>query len=93
MNVRGDLWSGMNGKNYNTYDPDQNIELGVQILQRLSNSIEYPTVAKIGTLWNSMSKDKVSDFGARVEYNYNNKFWDSSNITPQLSNDTHNRKK
>ncbi len=92
MNIRGDLWNGMNGKNYNTYDPEQNIELGVQVLQRLSNSIENPTVAKIGTLWNSTARDKVSDFGARVEYNYNNKFWDTSNIIPQLDKNIYNKK-
>lgn len=83
MNIRGDLWGDMQGKHFDTYDPYQNIELSTILLKKLSESIKNPTIAKIGTLWNNTSANMVTDKGARVEYNYRNKWWDTSK-TPIL---------
>ena len=84
MNIQGKLWSDIGGQKFDTYNSDQNIELSVLLLKRLSETIDKPTVAKIGTLWNSLAKDKISNFGARVEHNYNNKYWDFSKEPPQI---------
>lgn len=76
MNIRGSLWNGIDGKIFDTRNADQNIELGTLVLKKISQAIDSPSVAKIGTLWNATAKDKVSDFGARVEYNYRNRCWE-----------------
>lgn len=75
MNINGKLWSNFEGKNFNTKDPVQNIELSTLLLKRLEETIEDPTPEKIGTLWNGTSKDKVSDVGARIGRAYEDKPW------------------
>lgn len=86
MNIQGALWSDMDGKHYNTKDSEQNIELSILVLKRLVDSIEKPTAAKVGTVWNATSEDKVSDFGARVGYNYKHRWWETPEVPNIISN-------
>lgn len=75
MNIRGDIWSDFQGKHYDTYNPEQNIELSVRLIKQIYDSLDNPTPAKVITLWNSAGKNKISSFGYRGENAYKNKSW------------------
>ena len=51
------------------------IELGVQVIKRLQNSIHNPTIEKIATLYNRTGAMQVNDYGARTRTIYNQKPW------------------
>ncbi|MBE6451245.1 MAG: hypothetical protein E7016_04705 [Alphaproteobacteria bacterium] len=75
MNIRGNIWSDFHGQHYNTFNPEQNIELGTRIIKQIYNSLDNPTPDRIGTLYNSAAKDKISSYGYRVGDAYKNKPW------------------
>ena len=75
MNIRGDTWENFDGQHYDTYNPEQNIELGVQLIKRLQNSIHNPTIEKIATLYNRTGAMQVNDYGARTKTIYDQKPW------------------
>lgn len=75
MNMQNQWGRGFLGENYNPYNKAQNIEAGVKLIKRISESIENPTPAKIGSLWNGMMLDEVNDVGARVGKYYKEKPW------------------
>jgi hypothetical protein len=75
MNIRGDTWGDFNGLHYDTYNPEQNIELGVQVIKKLQNSIHNPTIEKVATLYNSTGAMQVNDYGARTKTIYEEKPW------------------
>ena len=76
MNIRPDIWAplGFAGKNYLV--PKKNIRVGVTLIRRIRDRIESPTIAKIATLYNSLSQDRVTDYGARVAEVYRKKLWE-----------------
>ncbi len=75
MNIRGDTWGDFDGQHYDTHNPEQNIELGVQLIKRLQNSIHNPTIEKVATLYNRTGAMEVNDYGARTRTIYNQKPW------------------
>jgi len=75
MNIQGQTWGNFDGQHYDTYNPEQNIELGVQVIKRLQNSIHNPTIEKISTLYNRTEAMQVNDYGARTRTIYNQKPW------------------
>lgn len=75
MNMQNYWGRGFMGENYNPYNKAQNIEAGVKLIKRISESIENPTPEKIGSLWNGMMLDEVNDVGARVGKYYKEKPW------------------
>lgn len=75
MNIQGKTWGNFDGKQYDTYNPEQNIELGVQVIKRLQNSIHNPTIEKIATLYNRTGAMQVNDYGARTKTIYDQKPW------------------
>lgn len=76
MNIQGKTWGNFKGKQYDTYNPEQNIELGVQVIKQIQNSIHNPTPEKVGTVWNRTGAMEVNDFGARTKTIYDNKLWE-----------------
>ena len=76
MNIQGKTWGNFKGKQYDTYNPEQNIKLGIQIIKQLQNSIHNPTPDKVGTMWNDTGAMEVNDFGARTKTIYDNKPWE-----------------
>ena len=64
---------------YDTYNPEQNIELGVQVIKKLQNSIHNPTIEKISTLYNSTGAMEINDYGARTRTIYEQKPWLKNN--------------
>ena len=79
MNIRRDIWAplGFAGKDYLV--PKKNIRVGVTLIRRIRDRIEGPTIAKIATLYNSLSQDRVTDYGARVAKVYRRKLWEKKN--------------
>ena len=75
MNIRPDYWAplGFKGKNY--HHAPTNIRVGISLIKRISERLANPTVAKIATLYQSLSQDRVSDYGARVADVYRKKPW------------------
>lgn len=64
------------GKQYDTYDLLQNIELSIQVIKELVNSLYNPSPDKVGTLWNSTGAMEINDYGARTKTIYNEKPWE-----------------
>lgn len=75
MNIQGSTWGNFDGQYYDTKIPSQNIELGVQVIKRLQNSIHNPTIEKIATLYNSTGAMEINDYGARTKTIYDQKPW------------------
>ena len=75
MNIRGKTWGNFDGRQYNTANPEQNIELAVQVIKRLQNSTHNPTIEKIGTLYNATGAMEVNNYGARTKTIYDEKPW------------------
>ena len=76
MNIQKDKWSKLVGKNPDDmYNPDTNIEAATVLLKRIMDRIEKPTPEKIGSIWNSASKEKTSKFGEYVRQVYDEKPW------------------
>ncbi len=75
MNIQGKTWGNFQGHIYDTYIPEQNIELGVLLIKQLYNSLDNPTPDRIGTLWNETGANQINDVGARVKTAFETKPW------------------
>ncbi len=86
MNIQGRLWGNFDGQQYDTYDPEQNIELGTRLIKRITDSLDNPTPDRIGTLWNDTGENEINDFGGRVQTAYDTKPWQNNlfYISPYL---------
>ena len=75
MNIQGKTWNKLDGKSYNTYNSQQNIELGTKVLKQIQNSLNGFAPDKIGTLWNETGANNINNVGARVKTAYETKPW------------------
>lgn len=75
MNVHSEYWKGLGKTRDQLKDIRTNVRLGVYILSEIVNRLKYSSVDKIATLYNNLSADKVSDYGARVAKVYQEKPW------------------
>lgn len=66
MNINPELWRDLGFTGRNASDPATNIEVGAKLVSRIRDRLEDPTPEAIGTLYNSLSKDAVTDYGAYV---------------------------
>ena len=57
-------------------NPQINIRAAAILLKRISERLDDPTPAKVGSLYNSLAKEKVTDYGARVERVYRTREWE-----------------
>lgn len=80
MNVRPDTWSGLGYSRDDLKNPQTNIEAGIRIIKGITERLENPSVRSVATLYNSLAKDKVSDYGARVQAIYDSKPWNDSSF-------------
>ncbi len=68
MNVHKDNWLDLGVDPERLLnDPDYNIDVGAQIVKRIEARIIAPSIDKVATAYNSLPKDKVTDYGKRVE--------------------------
>lgn len=80
MNVNYDYWKELADKMGYTkeqvkIDKETNITIGYELIKRIIDRIENPTIEKIGTLYNSLAKEKISSYGRILKYYYDNKSW------------------
>jgi hypothetical protein len=77
MNVDKNKWSGLIGKTpAEMYDPRNNIEAGVVLLDRITARIKEPTPEKVGSIWHHSGREITDDFGAFIQRVYDEKPWD-----------------
>ncbi len=56
-------------------DPRTNIDTGVRILRGIRDRLARPNIRAWATLYNNLSAERVSSYGARVETIYREKLW------------------
>ncbi|MFC4550080.1 MULTISPECIES: penicillin-insensitive murein endopeptidase [Halorussus] len=66
MNVHVDYWDDTGITREYFEQPHVNILFGTYLLRELLERVENPTVEKVGTLYNNLAAEKVSNYGARV---------------------------
>ncbi len=76
MNIQQNRWSSLIDKTPgDMYDPAYNIEAVTLLLRRISDRIEKPTPAKVGSIWNYIGREKTNEFGEYVGKVYEYKPW------------------
>lgn len=76
MNIQKDSWSKLIDKNpEDMYDPNINVEASTILLRRITNALDKPTPAKVGTLWNNLGARKTNKFGHYIGNLYQEKSW------------------
>jgi len=75
MNIRPDRWQALVGDDADFRDSATNIHAGALLLRRIGDRLSDPSIAKIATLYNSLAKDQVTDYGAQVARAYEEKPW------------------
>jgi soluble lytic murein transglycosylase-like protein len=76
MNIRYDTWAGLGFSERDFFDATMNIRAGATLIRRILDRLDEPTVSKVATLYNSLPKDSVSDYGARVAEVYRARAWE-----------------
>ena len=76
MNIRYDTWAGLGFSERDFFDATMNIRAGATLIRRILDRLDEPTVSKVATLYNSLPKDAVSDYGARVAEVYRSRPWE-----------------
>jgi hypothetical protein len=71
----GDMWAPLAGKDTGPLDVRQNVRAGATLLKRIVDRLPSPSVERVATLYNSLAKEKVTDYGARVANVYEAKPW------------------
>ncbi len=76
MNINGDIWRPLIDKEQGPLNnPEENIEAGVILIKRISDRIENPTPAKIGSVWNFTGRELTSFFGEAIGRAFTEKPW------------------
>ena len=57
------------------YDSDINIEAATILLRRISDRIDRPDAAKIGSIWQYTGREKTNEFGEYIGKIYKEKPW------------------
>ena len=75
MNVSQTGWNGLGFSPQNAHNPEANVAIGTQILGKIQDRLVNPNVATIGTLYNGLGFDQVSDYGAQLQEIFDAKPW------------------
>ena len=76
MNIHTEYWSDLGYSKEQLSDPAINIKVGVTLIRRISDRVRNPTVAKVASIYNVLGREKVNDYGARVQKIYDQKLWE-----------------
>ena len=87
MNIQGKTWGDFQGRHYDVYDPEQNMELGVRVLKAIYDAVPDKNIAKIATLWNGTGLRNVNDYGKKAQEYYLNQSWNDPYEMPQLESE------
>jgi hypothetical protein len=60
------MWNKLAGEHGDIRKLEDNIKASVTLIKRIAERLENQTVERVATLYNSLSQDQVSDYGARV---------------------------
>ncbi|MGF1708884.1 hypothetical protein [Enterovibrio baiacu] len=80
MNIKVSTWGklaeelGYQATDIET-DLTANVRTGALLVKRIWARIPSPTVSKVASIYNFLGKEKVSDYGARVDAIYKKKLW------------------
>ena len=75
MSIRSDIWHALGLPRDKAADPETNIRASVTLIKRIADRLEDASPEKIGTLWNSLAQEKVSERGARIARVYRERPW------------------
>ncbi|MCP4395669.1 MAG: hypothetical protein GY804_15585 [Alphaproteobacteria bacterium] len=83
MNVSNKRWGEMQAEGKGIFNNAKNVDAGTKIIKALqgkikgvnSSKLDKESIEKIGTLYNSLYKEKTTDYGARVAKIYEEKPW------------------
>jgi hypothetical protein len=73
MSIRSDMWGGLGISRHSS--PAENIRASVTLIRRIIDRLNNPTPEKVGTLWNSISQEKITTEGARIGRIYRERPW------------------
>ena len=76
MQIKPHIWSGLDGiAEEEMHKPEKNIQASAELIKRIRDRIENPTVAKIASIWNFAGRENVNDRGKRIQNAYDEKLW------------------
>ncbi len=75
MNVHTEFWADFISDR-DPSNPEDNIDIAAQLLRRIIDRLEAPTVAKVATIYHSLGRERVSGYGVDVAYYYNRRIWE-----------------
>ena len=85
MNINPETWDGIGGVRKEDFGkPEQNIRAGAALIREIQDRVPNPTPAKIGSIWQFTGRERVSEYGARVEKAFKGKDW---TIKPVIGSD------
>ncbi|MCP4393512.1 MAG: hypothetical protein GY804_04505 [Alphaproteobacteria bacterium] len=92
MNVSKTKWKDLAKDKNNMYNSNHNIHTGTKLLKEIQSKVkgvdpsklDDKAIEKIGTLYNSLYKEKTTDFGARVLKVYKEKPWNQEGAPDAL---------
>lgn len=85
MNIRPDPWAATEDAPADMSDPPTNIRIAVTLIRRIVDRIDDPTPAEVASIWNFTGRERVNDFGARVQDVYERKPWNPDHDALSLS--------
>jgi hypothetical protein len=74
MSISSDMWGRLGVSRESS--PRENIQASVTLIKRTIERIDDPAREKVGTLWNSISQEKVTTNGARIGRIYRERPWE-----------------
>ena len=76
MNIQKNRWASLIDKEPDDlYDPEHNVEAATILLKRISDRIDKPDAAKIGSIWHYVGRENTDEFGEYVGQIYEKKPW------------------
>lgn len=66
ININPEKWRDLGFAGRNPSNPEDNIRVGVTLVKRIIERLENPSPEAIGTLYNSLPQDRVTDYGAYI---------------------------
>lgn len=80
MNVNYDYWKEWIDKMGYTKEQmknnkEINIKVGYDLVAKIINRLQKPTIEKISTLYNALAKEKISSYVRMLKYYYDNESW------------------
>lgn len=76
MNINRRYWRDLIGDR-DIWDPATNIDIGAMLLRRIIERIDDPTVASVGSIYNSLGRERVEGYGVDVATYYNERKWEN----------------